>query len=51
MFYLALVTLFLALLILDFHTREKLQQSHVGHALTHMSEVENPGSDWLGRWW
>jgi hypothetical protein len=52
MYFIAIISLFIALFILHMVSRSRLQEIQTGHKLfTPMDDVENPGYDWLGRWW
>ncbi len=52
MYTIAIISLFIALLILHTVSKSRLREVQTGHKLTtDMADVENPGYDWLGRWW
>jgi archaellum component FlaF (FlaF/FlaG flagellin family) len=52
MYTIAIISLFISLLILYVASKSRLREVQTGHKLiTHMTDVENPGYDWLGRWW
>jgi hypothetical protein len=52
MYTIAIISFFISLLIFHFISKSRLQEVQTGHKLmTHMTDVENPGYDWLGRWW
>lgn len=52
MHFIAIISLIASVLVLDKASQSRLREIQTGHKLsTHMADVENPGSDWLGRWW
>jgi hypothetical protein len=56
MYTIAMISLFIALLVLHAVSISRLREVQTGHKLGHrlttrMNDVENPGYDWLGRWW
>ena len=52
MFVVAVLSLLIALIVLDAVSQSRLHKAPGSSGLVmHMYDVENPGYDWLGRWW
>jgi hypothetical protein len=52
MYFIAIISLIASVIVLDKASRSRLREIQTGHKLsTHMTDVENPETDWLGRWW
>ncbi len=47
----ALISLFICLIVIDFATRTGVEAMLSSTGRTAMRDIENPGADWLGRWW